>query len=62
MNKKEFCFINKYSRLPNITGVPNKSVGWIFFLKINKTGEDLKNEKSRMRPDKAVLSVRKQLT
>ena len=29
--------------------VPNKSVGWNFFLTINKTGGDLINKKSRIR-------------
>ena len=38
-----------YSRVPNITGVPNKSVGGNFFLKINKTGGDLLDKKSQIR-------------
>ena len=38
-----------YSRVPNITGVPNKSVGGNFFLKINKTGGDIINKKSQIR-------------
>ena len=33
-------------RVPNITGVPNKNLGGNFFLKIDKTGNDLLNTKS----------------
>ena len=44
--------MKKYCRVPNITGVPNKS-GWgNFFLKINKTGGDLINKKSQISKDK----------
>ena len=35
-----------HSRVPNITGVPNKSVGGNFFLKVIKTGGDLINKSS----------------
>ena len=38
-----------YFRVPNIIGVPMRSVWGNFFLKINKTGGDLLNKKSRIR-------------
>ena len=40
---------NRYTRVPNITGVPNKIVGWNFFMKIKKTGGDSINKKFRIR-------------
>ena len=40
---------SRYSRVPNITGVPNESVGGNFFLKINKTEGDLIKKESRIR-------------
>ena len=36
-------------RVPNITGVPNKSAGGNFFLKINKTVGNLLNKMFRIR-------------
>ena len=48
-NKERFKESNSslYSRVPNIPGVPNKSVGGNSILKINKTGGDIVNKKFR---------------
>ena len=42
-------YLTYYSRVLNITGVPNKIVGGNFCLKMNKIGGDLRNKKSRIR-------------
>ena len=43
---KELSKHGGYFRVPDITGVPNKSLGGNLFLKINKTGGNLQNKKS----------------
>ena len=47
--QRHIKYVRRSSRVPNITGVPNKSVGGNFFLKVNKTGGYLINKKSQIR-------------